>query len=125
MTWMTKKKSEKLGKAVKAESMPNLNALFSTSMLGDAIKSKRTTQGWKQDDLAAQANLTKKTIIKMEKGDTSVTFTHVLRVMDILGLSFKVLDLTARDEIIEANNTGIKHSERHNKVSEEDDGWYE
>lgn len=122
---MTKKKSEKPGKAVKAESMPNLNALFSTSMLGAAIKSKRTTLGWKQDDLASQASLTKKTIIKMEKGDASVTFSHVLRVMDILGLSFKVLDLVARDEINEVDSAGIMHGELHNKVSAEDDGWYE
>ncbi|MCZ2801979.1 helix-turn-helix domain-containing protein [Vibrio harveyi] len=122
---MTKKKSEKLGKAVKAESMPNLNALFSTSMLGDAIKSKRTTRGWKQDDLAEQASLTKKTIIKMEKGDASVTFAHLIKVMDILGLSFKVLDLAARDEINTVDSAGMMHGGLQNKVSAEDDGWYE
>lgn len=122
---MTKKKSEKLGKAVKAESMPNLNALFSTSMLGDAIKSKRTTRGWKQDDLAEQASLTKKTIIKMEKGDASVTFAHLIKVMDILGLSFKVLDLAARDEVNTVDSAGMMHGGLHNKVSAEDDGWYE
>ncbi|PAW02217.1 helix-turn-helix domain-containing protein [Vibrio coralliilyticus] len=122
---MRKTKPEKLGRTVKAESMPNLNALFSTSMLGNAIKSKRTTRGWKQDDLAEQASLTKKTIIKMEKGDASVTFAHLIKVMDILGLSFKVFDIAARDEVNEVDSTGQLHGELNNKVSAEDDGWYE
>lgn len=65
----------------------------SLEMLGSAIRSKRTDRGWRIDDLASKANLSRRTIMKIEKGDTSVTFTNVLVLMDILGLSLRLIDL--------------------------------
>ena len=76
----------KKGKMVKAQPMPDLNTEFSMETLGSAIRSKRTDRGWRIDDLASKANLSRRTVMKVEKGDTSVTFANVLVLMDILEL---------------------------------------
>jgi transcriptional regulator with XRE-family HTH domain len=112
--------TKKLGKMVKAEAMPNLNSLFSASVLGQAIKAKRTSRGWKQLELATRATLSKKTIIKIEKGDSSVTFSHILKVMDVVGLSFKIFDHS--EWAVKAESISNK---MHTDEKPKDDGWYE
>ena len=110
----------KKGKMVKAQPMPDLNTEFSMEALGSAIRSKRTDKGWRIDDLALKANLSRRTVMKVEKGDTSVTFANIFVLMDILGLSLRLVDLNLfnrpQSQII---------SQDENSVRSNEDGWYE
>ncbi len=109
----------KKGKVVKAQPMPNLNSEFSMEMLGNAIRSKRTERGWRIDDLALKANLSRRTVMKIEKGDDNVTFSNIILLMDILGLSLRLVDLT------DALNSAamVKIPNEPSLINEE--GWYE
>lgn len=109
----------KKGKLVKAQPMPDLNSEFSMETLGNAIRSKRTDKAWRIDDLAAKANLSRRTVMKIEKGDPSVTFANVLVLMDILGLSLRLIDLT-----LFARSNQTSYQDEHGRSSHED-GWYE
>ncbi|WP_193002708.1 helix-turn-helix domain-containing protein [Vibrio litoralis] len=110
----------KKGKMVKAQPMPDLNTEFSMEALGNAIRSKRTVKGWRIDDLASKANLSRRTVMKVEKGDTSVTFANVLILMDILGLSLRLIELNL---FIRPQSQIISQDE--NSVRSNEDGWYE
>ncbi|EHH2558153.1 TPA: helix-turn-helix domain-containing protein [Vibrio parahaemolyticus] len=110
----------KKGKMVKAQPMPDLNTEFSMEMLGNAIRSKRTDRGWRIDDLASKANLSRRTVMKIEKGDTSITFANVLVLMDILGLSLRLIDL----HLFVRPHSQIT-SQTENSVRNNEDGWYE
>ena len=100
--------------------MPDLNTEFSMETLGAAIRSKRTDRGWRIDDLAARAHLSRRTVMKVEKGDTSVTFANVLILMDILGLSLRLIDLS----LFVRPHSQIPSQDEHS-VSSNEDGWYE
>lgn len=110
----------KKGKMVKAQPMPDLNTEFSMEALGSAIRSKRTDKGWRIDDSALKANLSRRTVMKVEKGDTSVTFANILVLMDILGLSLRLVDLNL---FIRPQSQIISQDE--NSVRSNEDGWYE
>lgn len=110
----------KKGKMVKAQPMPDLNTEFSIETLGSAIRSKRTDRGWRIDDLALKANLSRRTVMKVEKGDSSVTFANVLVLMDILGLSLRLIDLNLFIRL-----HGQIPSQAENSVRNNEDGWYE
>lgn len=105
---------------VKPQPMPDLNTEFSMEALGSAIRSKRTDKGWRIDDLALKANLSRRTVMKVEKGDTSVTFANILVLMDILGLSLRLVDLNL---FIRPQSQIISQDE--NSVRSNEDGWYE
>ncbi|KJR31873.1 MULTISPECIES: helix-turn-helix domain-containing protein [Vibrio] len=108
------------GKMVKAQPMPDLNTEFSMETLGSAIRSKRTDRGWRIDDLASKANLSRRTVMKVENGDTSVTFANVLVLMDILGLSLRLIDL----KLVVRPHSQIT-SQAENSVRNSEGGWYE
>ncbi len=57
--------------------------------------------------------------MKIEKGDTSVTFANVLVLMDILGLSLRLIDLT-----LFARSNQTSSQDEHGRSNQED-GWYE
>lgn len=104
------------GRTIKAEPMPSLNTEFSMALLGKAIRSKRTSRGWGLEDAAARIGVTKKTVMKIERGDASVTFVHVERLMDVLGLSLRVVDT---EEILSPEGLDEKESQM------QSEGWYE
>ncbi|WP_259397955.1 hypothetical protein [Vibrio sp. SG41-7] len=62
----------------------------------------------------------RRTIMKIEKGDTSVTFANVLVLMDILGLSLRLIDLNL---FVRPHNQ-ITYQDENNVINNED-GWYE
>lgn len=78
------------GKAVKATAMPDLSVRFSTVLLGEAITAKRTGMKLRIVDVASALSLSKQTIVKIEKGDDKVNFNNILKVMEFLGLTFKI-----------------------------------
>lgn len=104
------------GRTVVHEPMPALDTEFSSKLLGQAIRSKRTEKGQRIEDVASRIGFSTKTIAKVEKGDASVSFNVVLKLMDNFGLSLKILDtqamLSSKESIPKDFNNG-------------DDGWYE
>ncbi|EGI71860.1 hypothetical protein P20429_2045 [Pseudoalteromonas sp. BSi20429] len=61
-------------------------------------------------DVSQALNISKPTLIKIEKGDVNVQFFNVLKVMEYLGLSFS---LVSDDE-----------SHHNNKDEVSDEQWY-
>lgn len=60
--------------------------------------------------------------MKVEKGDTSVTFANVLVLMDILGLSLRLIDLNL---FVRPHSHSQITSQAENSVRSNEDGWYE
>ena len=90
--------------------MPDLSKPFSSVRLAKAITSKRTAMKLTLVDVSQALNISKPTLIKIEKGDVNVQFFNVLKVMEYLGLSFS---LVSDDE-----------SHHNNKDEVSDEQWY-
>ncbi|MBB1401269.1 helix-turn-helix transcriptional regulator [Pseudoalteromonas sp. SG45-1] len=90
--------------------MPDLSKPFSSVRLAKAITSKRTGMKLTLVDVSQALNISKPTLIKIEKGDVNVQFFNVLKVMEYLGLSFS---LVSDDE---------SHHNNNDEVSDEQ--WY-
>jgi len=99
-----------LGRVVKRTEMPDLSKPFSSVWLAKAITSKRTGMKLTLVDVSQALNISKPTLIKIEKGDVNVQFFNVLKVMEYLGLSFS---LVSDDE-----------SHHNNKDEVSDEQWY-
>jgi len=54
-------------------------------MLGSRIRQERLRRNWSQQDLSAQVGVTLPTYRKIEKGDGSVEFRHVVKALAVLG----------------------------------------
>jgi len=54
-------------------------------MLGNRIRQERLRRNWSQQDLSAQVGVTLPTYRKIEKGDGSVEFRHVVKALAVLG----------------------------------------
>lgn len=99
-----------LGRVVKSTNMPDLTKSFSPEQLANAITAKRTGMKLTLVEVSEALSLSKPTLIKIEKGDTNVKLSNMLKVMEYLGLSFSIIS----DEHIQNNNTtGVS-----------DDQWY-
>ena len=80
-----------LGRVVKSTKMPDLTKSFSSKQLAEAITAKRTGMKLTLVDVSEALSLSKPTLIKIEKGDTNVKLTNILKVMEYLGLSFSLI----------------------------------
>ena len=87
------------GRKVKSTQMPDLSNDFTPEQLAKAITSKRTGMKLKLADVSTALSISKPTLIKIEKGDTKVSFGNIMKVMKYLGLSFSIIS----DDL---NNTG-------------------
>tara|TARA_R110001599_G_scaffold344725_2_gene568482 strand:+ start:93 stop:410 length:318 start_codon:yes stop_codon:yes gene_type:complete len=99
-----------LGRVVKSTHMPDLTKSFSPEQLANAITAKRTGMKLTLVDVSEALSLSKPTLIKIEKGDTNVKLTNMLKVMEYLGLSFSIIS----DE----------HTQNSNTTGVSDDQWY-
>ena len=99
-----------LGRAVKSTDMPDLTKNFSPKQLAKAITAKRTGMKLTLVNVSEALSISKPTLIKIEKGDTSVKLANVLKVMEYLGLSFSLVS----DELSQNSNT----------TGASDDEWY-
>ncbi|WP_305816667.1 helix-turn-helix domain-containing protein [Photobacterium leiognathi] len=95
-------KNKSKGKQVVPTDMPSLNAGFSTELLGKALRSKRTSLGMRVDDIADRLGVSRITVMKIEKGNSAVTFSHILKYLDVVGLSLQLRDLTVTTDIFES-----------------------
>jgi transcriptional regulator with XRE-family HTH domain len=80
-----------LGRVVKSTNMPDLTKSFSAKQLAESITAKRTGMKLTLVDVSQALSLSKPTLIKIEKGDTNVKLTNILKVMEYLGLSFSII----------------------------------
>jgi len=103
-------KKHATGRAVKRTSMPDLSRIFSPIQLAQAITAKRTGLKLSLVDVSQALSLSKPTLIKIEKGDSNVKFSNILKVMEFLGLSFTIIS----DESEQNSNV----------VGERDEQWY-
>ena len=99
-----------LGRVVKHTEMPDLSKPFSSVRLAKAVTSKRTGMKLTLVDVSQALNISKPTLIKIEKGDVNVQFFNVLKVMEYLGLSFSLVSDDA--------------SHHNNKDEVSDEQWY-
>jgi len=83
---------------------------FSSVRLAKAITSKRTGMKLTLVDVSQALNISKPTLIKIEKGDVNVQFFNVLKVMEYLGLSFSLVSDDA--------------SHHNNSAEVSDEQWY-
>ena len=92
-------KTNRTGKAVKATAMPNLSERFTPTQLAEAITAKRTGMKLSLVDVSEALSISKPTLVKIEKGNTNVKLTNLLKVMEYLGLSFSLLcdDATSKE----------------------------
>ncbi len=54
-------------------------------ILGNRIRQERLRRNWSQQDLSAQVGVALPTYRKIEKGDGSVEFRHVVKALAVLG----------------------------------------
>lgn len=99
-----------LGRVVKSTDMPDLTKRFSPKQLAEVIRAKRTGMKLTLVDVSEVLVISKPTLIKIEKGDTSVRLVNILKVMEYLGLSFSIVC----DDLIQNSNT----------TGASDDDWY-
>ncbi len=99
-----------LGRVVKRTPMPELSIPFSPEQLAKAVTAKRTGMKLTLVDVSQALNISKPTLIKIEKGDVNVQFFNVLKVMEFLGLSFSLVS----DDL----------SHHHNDKGVSDEQWY-
>lgn len=71
--------------------MPDLSNRFSLDQLGKAITAKRTGMTLSLMDVSGALGISKPTLLKIEKGDSRVHLDNVLKVMEYLGLSFRIV----------------------------------
>lgn len=86
-----KSTKQTLGRVVKSTEMPDLARDFSPEQLAKAITAKRTGMKLTLVDVAAALSISKPTLVKIEKGDTNVKLTNILKVMEYLGLTFSII----------------------------------
>ena len=104
-----KSTKQTLGRVVKSTEMPDLARDFSPGQLAKAITAKRTGMKLTLVDVAAALSISKPTLVKIEKGDTNVKLSNILKVMEYLGLTFSII----------SDNPSITHT---GEIS--DDEWY-
>jgi len=90
-----------LGRVVKPTEMPDLKTSFSCEQLANAITAKRTGMKLTLVDVSKALSISKPTLIKIEKGDTSVKLFNILKVMEYLGLSLSIIS----DQLEQPHNT--------------------
>ena len=60
------------------------------SLLGKTIKDKRLSLNMRMDDVANKAGITRATLWSIEKGGGNCSISTLLRILDILDLSFSI-----------------------------------
>jgi HTH-type transcriptional regulator/antitoxin HipB len=64
-----------------------MKKMTSINDFGEALRSYRKEQGITQDELAKMANLSRKVIIDLEKGKSTVQFNVLEKILKVTNLS--------------------------------------
>lgn len=79
-----------MAKRVKQSTTPNLNQAVTASLLGQAIRAKRTQSNLRLEDAAALCGVAKQTLMQIEKGRATSQLDSVLQICSGLGLSLYI-----------------------------------
>ncbi|MEZ8068314.1 MULTISPECIES: helix-turn-helix transcriptional regulator [Vibrio] len=93
-------------KKVKATESPDLNQVFTPSLLGEAIKAKRTQSKITQQDAALLSGVSKQTYIKIEQGSSDIKLTSLMKVVSALGIKISIQPWQDLDASVSSQEKG-------------------
>lgn len=76
-------------KLTKAKS-PSLEQTLTASLLGQAIKARRTQSGLRLEDAAALCGVAKQTFMKIEHGNPTSQLQSILQICSALGIKIHI-----------------------------------
>jgi len=79
-----------MAKQIKKLNTPDLNQEFSTTLLGEAIKARRTQSQLRLEDAATLCGVAKQTLMDIEHGKDTCQISSILRVCQGLGIKLKI-----------------------------------
>lgn len=69
---------------------PVLDQTLTASLLGEAIKARRTQSGLRLEDAAALCNVAKQTFMKIEHGNPTSQLQSILQICSALGINIYI-----------------------------------
>ena len=87
-----------MAKQVKKIATPNLKQIVTPTLLGEAIKARRTQSKLRIEDAAALCGVAKQTYMKIEHGQQTVQFGYVLQICSALGIKLFIAPWLDDDE---------------------------
>ena len=78
---------------------PDLKHTLTPALLGQAIKARRTQSKLRIEDAAALCGVAKQTYMKIEHGQQTVQFSHVLQICSALGIKLFIAPWHDNDEV--------------------------
>lgn len=77
--------------------MPNLDQQFTTTLLGQAIKARRTQSNLRLEDAAALCGVAKQTFMNIEHGNPASQIGTILQVCTALGIKLGIMPWSDED----------------------------
>lgn len=87
-----------MAKKIKKINTPDLKQMLTPALLGQAIKARRTQSKLRMEDAAALCGIAKQTYMKIEHGQQTVQFSHVLQICTALGIKLFIAPWPDNDE---------------------------
>lgn len=84
-------------KAKKAPILPSIKKIL--EQLGENIKLARLRRKYSSDQVAQRANISRPTLLAIEKGSPGVNMTSYLKVLFVLGLEKDLLKVAEDDKL--------------------------
>lgn len=86
-------------KKLKKLKNPSLDGMFTPSLLGEAIKARRTQSGLRLEDAAALCGVAKQTFMKIEHGHPTSQLKSILKICSALGIKIYIAPWLSDEEI--------------------------
>jgi transcriptional regulator with XRE-family HTH domain len=87
-----------MAKQIKKLKTPNLQQPLTPTLLGEAIKARRTQSDLRLEDAAALCGVAKETLMKIEHGQSTCQLASILQICSGLGIHLYVKPWTDNDE---------------------------
>lgn len=88
-----------LGKQIKSLPTPDLNQILTPTLLGQAIRARRTQSGLRLEDAAALCAVAKQTLQDIEHGQETSQFNTILQILSGLGIKLCILPWDIKNEV--------------------------
>ncbi len=86
-------------KHIKKLETPELKQPVTASLLGQAIKARRTQSNLRLEDAAALCGVAKQTLMKIEHGQSTSQLGSVLQICSALGITLNIVPWHKDDEV--------------------------
>ncbi len=86
-------------KQIKKLNTPDLQQAFTSQLLGQAIKARRTQSHLRLEDAAALCGVAKQTLMKIEHGQPNCQLGSILQICSALGIKLSILPWPSKDEV--------------------------